>query len=46
MKKPAIKLNVSETGRTIILLVLIALALGFILWMRHTTSANFEDMLR
>jgi len=35
----------SETTRTIILLALLAIAIGFMLWTRYNYQINFEDTL-
>ncbi len=41
MKKPHI--TISEKQRTLILLVLLALAIGFVLWQRQQYDSNFID---
>lgn len=36
---------IKEIHRTIILLVLLAVAVGFLIWSAHTTDANFVDTI-
>jgi|AntRauTorckE6833_2_1112554.scaffolds.fasta_scaffold00037_23 uncharacterized membrane protein YhfC len=35
----------SETKRTILLIILLAIAIGFIVWTRYNYSVNFENTL-
>jgi uncharacterized membrane protein YhfC len=35
----------NEKIRTVLLLLLLAIAIGMIIWMRHTYSSNFTDNL-
>jgi len=35
----------NETKRTILLLILLAIAVGFMLWTRYNYQVNFEDTL-
>lgn len=40
-KKPSIR--ITEKQRTVILLCLLAFAIGFIMWTRESYSSNFVD---
>ncbi len=35
-----------EWHRTLLLLVLIALAIGYLVWAQHSIDANFTDLLQ
>lgn len=39
-------MNISERTRTIILIILLLGAVAFIVWMRHSTDANFTNTFR
>lgn len=38
-------MNIKEWHRTVVLLILLTVAVGFLIWSAHTTDANFVNSI-